>query len=133
MTTDEPERPPSIPVEDRPADPGPFHTADLPPTPQRDRAIEATAWLEAPAELLGLADELGSAPARYLRRIGPWLLWRAGPPGAPTPGTGWPAPTTWPPSSPSPSSRTGPGAGVGPSGTTHDRFRSWKEDLRDHG
>ena len=30
----------SIPVEDRPPDPGPFHTHDLPPTPQRDRAIE---------------------------------------------------------------------------------------------
>ena len=72
------ERAPSIPVEERPADPGPFHTADLPPTPQRDRAIEAPAWIEAPAELLALADELGSPPARYLRRIGPWLLWRAG-------------------------------------------------------
>jgi hypothetical protein len=27
----------------------------------------------------------------------------------------------------------GGGHGTGPSGTPHDRFRSWKEDLRDHG
>ncbi len=26
----------------------------------------------------------------------------------------------------------GTGTGVGPSGTTHTRFRTWKEDLRDH-
>jgi hypothetical protein len=132
VTTDEPERAPSIPVEDRPADPGPFHTTDLPPTPQRDRAIEAQAWLEAPDELLGLADDLGSAPARYLRRIGPWLLWRAGPPrGADA--------RYWVARADDLSEQftfalfpDGTGSGVGPSGTTHHRFRSWKEDLRDH-
>jgi hypothetical protein len=26
----------------------------------------------------------------------------------------------------------GNGDGLGPSGTAHTRFRSWKEDLRDH-
>jgi hypothetical protein len=26
----------------------------------------------------------------------------------------------------------GTGTGVGPSGATHQRFRTWKEDLRDH-
>lgn len=26
----------------------------------------------------------------------------------------------------------GAGHGAGPSGTVHDRFRAWKEDLRDH-
>ena len=26
----------------------------------------------------------------------------------------------------------GTGSGAGPSGTVHDRFRAWKEDLRDH-
>jgi hypothetical protein len=26
----------------------------------------------------------------------------------------------------------GPDDGVGPSGVTHRRFRTWKEDLRDH-
>jgi len=27
----------------------------------------------------------------------------------------------------------GTGDGVGPSGRAHSRFRTWKEDLRDHG
>jgi len=132
----------SIPVEERPPDPGPFHTHDLPPTPQRDRAIEAPAWIEAPAELLTLGDDLAGDPvdgetppipvARYLRRIGPWLLWRAGPPrGADS--RYWVAHVDdlnrqftfhlFP---------DGDGAGVGPTGETHTRFRAWKEDLRDH-
>ena len=71
------------PAELRPIDDRPVHTADLPDTPTRDRSIPATAWLEAPAELLALAQDLPApttdATARYLRRIGPWLLWRAGP------------------------------------------------------
>jgi len=121
----------SIPVEERPPDPGPFHTEDLPPTPQRDRAIEAPAWIEAPTELLDLGTDLGGAVARYLRRIGPWLLWRAGPPrGADS--RYWVAHVDdldrqftfalFP---------DGTGSGVGPS-ETHTRFRAWKEDLRDH-
>ena len=27
----------------------------------------------------------------------------------------------------------GSGTGTGPSGAHHERFRTWKEDLRDHG
>ena len=54
--------------------------ADLPPTPIRDRNIPATAWVEAPADLLALGADLPGTPvAEYKRRIGPWLLWRAGP------------------------------------------------------
>jgi hypothetical protein len=46
----------------------------------RDRNIPATAWVEAPASLLTLGDDLPDRPvAEYKRRIGPWLLWRAGP------------------------------------------------------
>ena len=64
----------------RPTDDTPVHTADLPPTPLRDRNIPATAWVEAPADLLALGDDLPDRPvAEYKRRIGPWLLWRAGP------------------------------------------------------
>ena len=49
------------PLEDRPVDATPVHTEDLPATPQRDRAIPATAWIEAPAELLALAaDDLAT-------------------------------------------------------------------------
>lgn len=46
----------------------------------RDRNILATAWIEAPESLLTLGDDLPDRPvAEYKRRIGPWLLWRAGP------------------------------------------------------
>jgi hypothetical protein len=116
---------------ERPIDPTPRHTADLPATPQRDRTIPATAWIEAPQELLHLGDDLGLPVASYKRRIGRWLLWRAGP-----------------------ASRAdarylalaaddlaeqfrfrlypdGTGEGTGPSGQAHHRFRTWKEDLRD--
>jgi hypothetical protein len=132
------DRPPSgraLPADERPIDPTPVHTDDLPPTPIRDRNIPASAWHEAPPRLLALGDDIGQPVATYKRRIGRWLLWRAGP-----------------------ASRSdaryfavdaervddadaqfefrlfadGTGAGAGPSGRVHDRFRTWKEDLRDH-
>lgn len=125
------ERPRSIPVEQRPLDTTPVHTADLPDTPQRDRAIEASAWVEAPAELRELGADLGTGPARFLRRIGPWLLWRTGPPSRGD-ARYWVARDDdlarqftfrlFP---------TGDGEGRGPTGP-HIRFRTWKEDLRDH-
>lgn len=117
----------------RPVDDTPRHTADLPATPLRDRNIPATAWVEAPDSLLTLGDDLPGRPvAEYKRRIGPWLLWRAGP------ATGARA-RYW-------TCRAddlatcytfelqpgGDGAGRGPSGESHSRFRTWKEDLRDH-
>ena len=65
--------------DERPIDTTPIHTAELPPTPIRDRNIPATAWVEAPDSLLTLGDDLPERPvAEYKRRIGPWLLWRAG-------------------------------------------------------
>src|SRR3954464_2801796 len=67
-----------IPKE-RPVDASPVHTVDLPATPQRDRTIPATAWIEAPAALLDLGPGIGHELVAYKRRIGPWLLWRAGP------------------------------------------------------
>lgn len=125
-------RPRSIPVEDRPADATPIHTEDLPDTPQRDSAIEATAWVEAPAALRSLGDDIGAGPARFLRRIGPWLLWRAGPPrGADA--------RYWVARADDLSSThtfhlhpDGTGKGTAVSGVVHTRFRTWKEDLRDH-
>ena len=66
--------------DERPADDTPVSTAELPGTPVRDRNIPATAWREAPDVLLQLGDDLPGEPvAEYKRRIGPWLLWRAGP------------------------------------------------------
>ena len=116
----------------RPADETPIHTADLPATPVRDRNIPATAWVEAPDSLLSLGADLPGRPvADYKRRIGPWLLWRAGPAKGGD-ARYWAAhadrldePVTL---------RLHPDGtadGVGPSGTRHSRFRSWKEDLRD--
>ena len=67
--------PRSLPADERPIDDTPVHTADLPPTPIRDRNIPATAWVEAPEELSGALRPV----ATYKRRIGRWLLWRAGP------------------------------------------------------
>jgi hypothetical protein len=119
--------------DERPADHTPIHTDELPPTPVRDRNIVATAWIEAPESLLALGHDLPGRPvAEYKRRIGRWLLWRAGP------ATGgdaryWAAPDDR--LSDHVTLRLHPdGAadGCGPSGTRHDRFRAWKEDLRDH-
>ena len=118
--------------DERPLDATPVHTADLPPTPTRDRNIPATAWVEAPDSLLTLGDDLPGRPvAEYKRRIGPWLLWRAGPAkGADA--RYWAARDDRLDESftlrllPD-----GSADGVGPSGARVDRFRAWKEDLRD--
>jgi hypothetical protein len=121
----------SLPRSERPLDETPLHTAELPATPTRDRNIPATAWVEATSEILGLGSDLdGRPPTLFIRRIGPWLLWRAGPPvdgdtryGALHEHTG--------------TLHTfrlradGTGEGAGPT-SRHDRFRTWKEDLRDH-
>ena len=128
----------ALPADDRPIDPTPVHTDDLPPTPVRDRNIPATAWVEAPDELVhlgdGLAGEGRDGPvATYKRRIGRWLLWRAGPASR--------ADACYLAVDAHDLTRThrfrlfpdGSGEGVGPSGTRHARFRTWKEDLRDHG
>jgi hypothetical protein len=121
---------PPLRYDERPDDRTPVHTAALPATPTRDRNIVATAWIEAPSELLALGTDLPDQPeATFKRRIGTWLLWRAGP------ATGgdaryWAADATdlrqqvtfrlFP---------TGDGDGHGPSGARHTRFRTWKEDL----
>jgi hypothetical protein len=118
-------------AEDRPIDATPVHTVDLPATPQRDRTIPATAWIEAPAELLALGADLGHELVAYKRRIGPWLLWRAGP--AAKGNARYAALAVDDPRQqftfrlhPS-----GDGEGLGPDGVVHHRFRSWKEALRD--
>jgi hypothetical protein len=118
--------------DERPSDHSAIYAEDLPPTPVRDRNIPATAWVEAPAELMELGADLPDAPvAEYKRRIGPWLLWRAGP------ATGGDA-RYWVCRSDDLTVQytlrlfpDGSGDGLGPSGIRHQRFRAWKEDLRD--
>ncbi len=123
----------ALPADERPVDPRPVHTADLPATPVRDRNIPAQAWVEAPDELRRLGDDIGQPLTTYKRRIGPWLLWRAGP--------ATKADARYWAGHAEDLSRAhtfrlfpdGTGEGSGPSGATHARFRAWKEDLRDHG
>jgi hypothetical protein len=119
--------------DERPADHTPIHTDGLPPTPVRDRNIVASAWVEAPASLLTLGDDLPGQPAaEYKRRIGPWILWRAGP-AKHGDARYWAG-------SANDLDRAftlrlfpdGSALGTGPSGSDHQRFRAWKEDLRDH-
>ena len=121
----------ALPYDQRPDDATPVHTIDLPATPQRDRNIPATAWVEAPPALLRAGDDFGGPVAHYKRRIGRWLLWRSGP--ASHADARYLAiaaddlDTTY-------AFRLfadGTGEGTGPSGSAHTRFRSWKEDLRD--
>ena len=120
---------PALPADQRPIDPTPVHTADLPPTPIRDRNIPAEAWIEAPPELLHLGDDIAQPLITYKRRIGRWLLWRAGPANHADARylamdaddlTMQHSFRLYP---------DGSGDGTGPSGRSHTRFRSWKEDL----
>lgn len=121
---------PALRYDERPDDNTPVHTPELPDTPTRDRNIVATAWLEAPAELLRLGSDLPDRPvATYKRRIGPWLLWRAGP------ASGGDA-RYWAADADHLHQQMtfrlfpdGNGDGFGPSGARHTRFRAWKEDL----
>ncbi|MGH9004525.1 MAG: hypothetical protein ACRDYV_15485 [Acidimicrobiia bacterium] len=107
------------------------HTADLPPLPQRDRTIPATRWVEAPEELKALGADIGAPQVDYKRRIGRWLLWRAGPAVR--------ADARYMALDVDDLGRRytfrlhpdGSGAGEGPDGVLHTRFRAWKEALRD--
>jgi hypothetical protein len=132
LVTDDPagEPRPALRYDERPEDDTPIGTAELPDTPTRDRNIPARAWREAPAEVLGLGDDLPGRPeATYKRRIGPWLLWRAGP------ASGGDA-RYWAADAHDLGRQhtfrllpDGTGDGHGPSGRHHVRFRTWKEDL----
>ena len=121
----------ALPADQRPVDPTPVHTEDLPATPQRDRNIPASAWVEAPEALLRLGEPFGGGEAMYKRRIGRWLLWRSGPAAradaaylaVDAQDLGHQCTFRLHPD--------GTGEGAGPSGVRHVRFRNWKEDLRD--
>ena len=120
----------SVP-EDRPLVETDHHTEDLPATPQRDRTIPAERWVEAPPELLALGADIGEPVVAYKRRIGGWLLWRAGP--------AVKADARYMAVAAGDTTRMftfrlfpdGTGEGKGPDGMAYTRFRSWKEALRD--
>jgi hypothetical protein len=87
--------------------------------------------MEAPAELLALGDDLGAPVVAYIRRIGPYLLWRAGRPTR--------AEARYMALAADDLSQRfvfrlhpdGSGEGSAPDGSVHTSFRSWKEALRD--
>ena len=120
-------------ADERPFDDSPVHTADLPATPVRDRNIAAEAWVEAPAALLEAGADIGAPRIAYKRRLGPWLLWRAGPARG--------AHARYVAIHGDDLARVhtfllepdGTGSGTGPSGERHERFRAWKQDLHAHG
>ena len=116
----------ALPVHERPFIEDRFHTSDLPDTPTRSFRIPASGWIEAPDELIRLGDELDE-PVEYKRRIGRYLLWRAGPPIGAALYLALDRANT---------SRTfrfrlmgRTGEGTGPDGSVHERFRTWKESL----
>jgi hypothetical protein len=118
------------PAEERPPTDRNWSTVELPDTPQRTFLIPAERWIEAPQELRMLGADLGIDLVAYKRRIGRYLLWRAGPAvkanarymaiAADDPSERWTFRLF----------ADGSGEGTAPGGS-HTRFRTWKEDLRD--
>ena len=81
--------------------------------------------------LVDLGSDLPGLPvAEYKRRIGPWILWRAGP-AKHGDARYWTVHETTGAEYTLRLFSDGSAEGAGPSGVTHDRFRAWKEDLRD--
>lgn len=123
----------TLPFEQRPIVDRDIHTDELPATPQRESRIVASRWVEAPAIIRALGDDLpgGGAEAGYLRRIGRWLLWRAGPATGAEARYGAVDSTDLSRAFTFRLSADGTGRGRGPDGVDHVRFRTWKEALRD--
>ena len=116
----------SRPVHQRPFTDRRYNTGDLPDTPTRSFRIPASGWNDAPAELLALGDVLGE-PVEYKRRIGGFLLWRAGPPIGRAIYLAVDANDLGRRFRFDLDGKTGKGRG--PDGSEHVRFRTWKEAL----
>jgi len=119
------------PAEDRTPTTRDWHTDELPATPQRDFLIPSERWIEAPPELRALGSDFGVDLVAYTRRIGRYLLWRAGPASR--------ADARYMAVAAADSTEQwtfrlfadGHGEGAAPDGRLHTRFRTWKEALRD--
>ncbi|MEM7287525.1 MAG: hypothetical protein AAF480_14330 [Actinomycetota bacterium] len=110
-------------------DDSPIHTGDLPELPPATYNIPSGAWIEAPSDLHEAGADIGHPDVLYKRRIGTWLLWRAGPASK--------ANSRYVAVHAEDLERIvtfrffadGTGAGTGPSGRDHESFRTWKEEL----
>ena len=120
-----------IPAEARTPTDRDWHTDELPPLPQREFLIPAERWVEAPAALRTLGRDLGIELVAYKRRIGRYLLWRAGPATRADACYMAVAADDLEERFTFRLTADGTGSGLGPDGTTHARFRTWKEALRD--
>jgi len=116
----------ALPVNERPFTDATSRTEDLPDTPTRTFRIPARGWPEAPAELMALGDALDE-PVEYKRRIGRYLLWRAGPPVGEAVYMAIASDDLRRTFRFDLHGRTGDG--TGPDGERVTRFRSWKESL----
>ena len=116
-------------AEDRTPTDRDWSTLELPLTPQRYFLIDSHRWIEAPPWLHDIGADIGVSLVAYKRRIGRFVLWRAGP------AAGADARycaidvhdlevhfelRLWPDKRAS---------GLGPDGVVHERFRAWKEAL----
>ena len=120
----------NIPAEQRPLIDHNVHTHELPALPQRESRIIASQWIEAPNEIETLGEDLQAEPG-YLRRIGVYLLWRAGPAVRARARYGAVDSTDLKRIWTFELDAEGNGDGLGPDGIIHSRFRTWKESLRD--
>jgi hypothetical protein len=120
-----------VPAEQRPPSEREWHTDELPATPQRDFLIPAERWVEAPDDLPQLGADFGVALVAYKRRIGRFLLWRAGPASRADARYAAIAADDVGEQYTFRLQPDGTGEGIGPDGKTHARFRTWKEALRD--
>jgi hypothetical protein len=116
----------SLPPSERPFTDDLYTTEELPATPTRTFRIPAVGWTAAPIELLRLGDDIGEPP-EYKRRIGRFLLWRAGPPVGRAIYLAIDAEELERSYRFDLDGRTG--VGWGPDGREHVRFRTWKESL----
>jgi hypothetical protein len=106
-----------------------WHTDELPATPQREFLIPAERWIEAPAVVRVLGTDFGVDLVAYKRRIGRYLLWRAGPAAH--------ADARYMAIAADDLSERytfrlypdGHGEGMSADGRVHTRFRKWKEGL----
>jgi hypothetical protein len=120
----------SVATEDRAPVERDLHTEELPALPQRHSMVPAARWIEAPVEVRDLGRDFGVELVTYIRRIGPYLLWRAGRAAgerarycavkADDLDERWRFDLD----------PEGNGSGTGPDGVEHHRFRDWKLSLK---